>query len=334
MVSGQAELARKNGMLSWLPLELGVFAEFYLYAGDLVMAEALKEEADLIDPTIAAAHSPRIALLVAAWRGDAPGALTHLPALAEAAATRGEGQLLGYAEYAKAVLYNGLADYALAADAAEKASADGDFVPNLTARGLYELVEAAAHSDQLERARIAAEQLSAIATASGSDFACGMAARSLALVAEGEAADELYREAIARLSRSRMTVHLARAQLSYGEWLRRMNRRVDARTQLRPAHAQLAAMGAAGFTERARRELQATGEKVRRRTGRPSAGLTPQEEQIAQLARDRRTNSEIGAQLFLSARTVEWHLRKIFAKLEISSRRELDAALRRRTTPT
>jgi DNA-binding CsgD family transcriptional regulator len=299
----------------------------------LVTAEALRLEADQIDPTVAARHSPRIELLVAAWRGDAPGTLGRLPALAEAARARGEGQLLGYSDYAQAVLFNGLADYALAADAAEKAAAEGDFVPLLTARGLYELVEAAARSDQLERAEIAAERLSTIAAASGTDFAYGMAARSRALVADGDAADALYREAIERLSRTRMAMHVARARLSYGEWLRRNGRRIDARTELRSAYAALAAMGADGFAERARRELQATGEKLRRRTDSSGSELTPQEQQIAQLARERRTNSEIGAQLFLSSRTVEWHLRKIFAKLEITSRRELDAALARRGVP-
>jgi DNA-binding CsgD family transcriptional regulator len=334
MVSGQAELARERGMLSSLPFALDASAEFYVHAGDLAQAEALVMEADLIDPTITAATSPCIALIVAAWRGDASGAQGPLQVLAEAAATRGEGWLLAYADYAKAVLYNGLADYALAADAAQSASADGDFVFAFTVWALSELVEAAARSDQLERAGIAAEQLSVIATASGSDFACGMAAQARALIAEGNTADELYREAIERLSRTRMATHLARARLSYGEWLRRNNRRIDARTQLRPAHAALAAMGADGFAERARRELQATGEKVRKRTEPSGAELTPQEEQIAALAREGRTNPEIGAQLFLSARTVEWHLRKIFAKLEIRSRRGLDAALARRATTT
>ena len=333
MVSRQAELARRAGMLSWLPLDLGVLAEFYLYAGDLVTADALRVEAEHIDPTLAAAHSPRIALLVAAWRGEAVSMLAQSPALAEAAVTRGEGQLLGYVDYAKAVLYNGLADYELAAEAAETASADGDFVPNLTLRGLYELVEATARSNQLDRARTAAERLSDLAAASGSDFACGMAARSRALVADGDAADELYREALERLSRTKMAMHVARARLSYGEFLRRDRRRIDARTQLRSAHAAFISMGANGFAERARRELQATGEKLRGRTDAASSELTPQEEQIAQLARDRLTNSEIGARLFLSSRTVEWHLRKIFPKLEIKSRRELDAALARRVTP-
>jgi DNA-binding CsgD family transcriptional regulator len=253
--------------------------------------------------------------------------------LTEAAATRGEGWLLDYAEYAKAVLYNGVADYVPAADAAEITSASIDFVPCFPMRALYELVEAAARSDQLPRARVASEQLSALAMASGSDFAQGLAARSRALLAEGDSADRLHREAIERFRRTRMVIYLARARLSYGEWLRRKGRRIDARAQLKLAYAALAAMGAEGFAERAHRELQATGEKVRRRTEPTTNQLTPQEEQIAQLARERRTNPEIGAQLFLSARTVEWHLRKIFTKLDIKSRRELDAALKRRGTP-
>ncbi|MDT5318104.1 MAG: hypothetical protein QOD88_626 [Mycobacterium sp.] len=333
MVSGQAKLARQRGMLSWLPLALGISVDFYIQAGGLAQAEALLTEADLIDPTITAANSPRIALMAAAWRGDASAAQGPLRAVLEAA-TRGEGWLLALADYAKAVLSNGLADYPPAADAAQNVGADGDFVGGLQVRALYELVEAAARSGQRDRARIAAQQLSVMATANGSDFALGMAARSSALIADDVAADELYWEAIERLGRTRMATYLARARLSYGEWLRRQNRRVDARTQLRVAHDALSAMGAAGFAERARRELAATGEKVRRRTGPTSADLTPQEEQIAQLAREGRTNPEIGAQLFLSARTVEWHLRKVFTKLEISSRRELDAALARRASAT
>jgi DNA-binding CsgD family transcriptional regulator len=150
------------------------------------------------------------------------------------------------------------------------------------------------------------------------------------LTAEGDAVDGLFQEAIERLGRSRLASHLPRVRLNYGEWLRAADRRDEAREQLRLAHAAFAAMGANGFAERARHQLHATGEKVRRRTGPGSADLTPQEEQIAQLARLRRTNPEIGAELFLSARTVEWHLRKIFAKLEIKSRRELDDALAHR----
>ena len=163
--------------------------------------------------------------------------------------------------------------------------------------------------------------------AAGTDFGLGIEARSRALVSEGEAAEGCYREAIDRLGRTRLRPELARAHLLYGEWLRREGRRADAREQLRTAHEMLAAMGAEAFAERARRELLATGETVRKRTVQASDTLTAQEASIARLARDGRTNPEIGAQLFLSARTVEWHLRKVFTKLGISSRRELHEAL-------
>ena len=162
------------------------------------------------------------------------------------------------------------------------------------------------------------------------ELARGAAARSRALVASGSAADEAYREAIELLVQTRMATHAARARLSYGEWLRRENRRIDARRQLRLAFDALDALDVQAFAERARRELLATGEKVRKRHQDPGAELTPQEREIARLAGDGRTNSEIGAQLFIGARTVEWHLRKVFTKLDIGSRRELDEALRRR----
>jgi DNA-binding CsgD family transcriptional regulator len=326
----QVDLARKTGMLSALPFALDSLTEFYVQAGQLAKAEAAQMEADRIHPAVTAARSPRTAVLAAAWRGDASVVHGSVPQLTEGALTTGEGWKLAYVEYAKAVLYNGIANYASAADAAENASADIDFVAGFPWRALYELAEGAARSDQLERANAAVKRLTVIALASGSEVARAMAARSAALTAEDDAADELYREAIERFSHTRATIHLARARLVYGEWLRRQNRRADARTQLRSAHEALAAMGAYGFAQRAQRELQATGEKVRRRTSSPaSAELTAQEQQIAQFARERRTNSEIGAQLFLSARTVEWHLGNIFAKLKITSRRELDAALAR-----
>jgi len=165
--------------------------------------------------------------------------------------------------------------------------------------------------------------------ASGTAWAKGTEARSRALVEDGEAAERHYREAIEWLGRTRMAAHLARARLTYGEWLRREGRRVEAREQLRDAHAALSSMAAAGFADRAQRELQATGEKVRKRADDTGTELTPQEEEVAQLAREGRTNPEIGAQLFIGARTVEWHLGKVFAKLGISSRRELDQALSR-----
>jgi DNA-binding CsgD family transcriptional regulator len=244
------------------------------------------------------------------------------------AAERGEGAALTYAEYARAVLHNGLGHYGLAAQAAAGASATRELV--ISPWALYELTEAAARSNQREQAAEAAGRLSSVAEASGSDWARGAAARSRALLAQGGAADEEYRAAIELLSRTRMATHLARARLSYGEWLRRENRRIDARDQLRPAFDALHGMGAAGFAERARRELLATGETVRKRREDPGNELTPQEEEIARLAREGRTNTEIGALLFIGARTVEWHLHKVFAKLGIGSRRELDGALRYR----
>ena len=192
---------------------------------------------------------------------------------------------------------------------------------------LPELVEAATRGGDTELARDAFARLAETTQPCGTDWALGIEARCRALLSDGAAADGLYREAIDRLSRTRLRPELARAHLLYGEWLRREGRRVDAREQLRAAYGMLVAIGMEGFAERARRELIATGERVRKRSPETRGQLTPQEEQIARLARDGRTNAEIGARLFLSARTVEWHLRKIFTKLGIGSRRELHAAL-------
>jgi ATP/maltotriose-dependent transcriptional regulator MalT len=223
------------------------------------------------------------------------------------------------------VLYNGLGRYGEALAAAGLASEhpEGLAFSNTT---LVELIEAATRTGQVERAADALKQLSERTTASGGDWALGDEARSRALLSEGEPAERLYREAIERLGRTRVRAELARAQLLYGEWLRRHNRRVDAREQLRVAHQMLTAMGIEGFAERARRELLATGETVRRRAVETADELTAQEAQIARLAGDGRTNLEIGAELFLSSRTVEWHLHKVFTKLGISSRRQLRGA--------
>ena len=327
LATGQVRLARANGTLSWLPFALDYLAEIQIQAGELSAAAALLAEGERIDPGSRAATLPYVSLLLAAWRGDAPAAARLTGDMVQGARERGEGAALTVAEYARAVLYNGLGDYRLAAEAAERASTADELV--ISPWALYELVEAAVRSDQPDLAAGAARRLSEIAAASGTDWALGAAARSRALLADGRAADELYGEALGRLSRTRMAAHLARARLCYGEWLRRQNRRVEARSQLRPAYEAFTSMGAQGFAERARRELVATGEKVRKRSEDTHADLTPQEAEIAQLARDGLTNAQIGAQLFIGARTVEWHLRKVFGKLDIGSRRELDGALRR-----
>ena len=192
---------------------------------------------------------------------------------------------------------------------------------------LPELVEAAARGSDTELAREALVRLAATTQPCGTDFALGIEARCRALVSEGPAADDLYREAIERLSRTRLRPELARAHLVYGEWLRRESRRVDAREQLRAAQEMFAAIGMEAFAARARSELQASGEKVRKRSVETRDDLTSQEWQIARLARDGLSNPEIGARLFLSPRTVEWHLRNVFNKLDIRSRRELASAL-------
>jgi DNA-binding CsgD family transcriptional regulator len=331
LAAGQVRLAQANGTLSWLPFALDYLAEFHIQAGDLSKAAALLMERERVDPGIREVTLPYVPLLLAAWRGDAPGAAELAGEMTRGAADRGEGAALTYADYAQAVLGNGHGSYRRAAEAAHAASAAGEVV--ISPWALYELAEAAARSDQRDRARAAADQLSQLAEASGSTWARGAAARSRALVSGGAAAEAEYRDAIELLGSTRMAAHLARARLVYGEWLRRENRRIDARDQLRSAFDALTSMGAGAFAERARRELQATGGKVRKRSEDAArTDLTPQEEEIAQLARDGRTNTQIGAQLFIGARTVEWHLRKVFTKLDITSRRELDQVLRRKST--
>jgi ATP/maltotriose-dependent transcriptional regulator MalT len=235
-----------------------------------------------------------------------------------------------YARWADAVVMNGLGRYQ---EALESATAAADDTPELfvSAWALSELVEAATRTGQMERAERALERLVADTRGSETDWALAITARSHALM-DGGSAECLYREAINRFGRTRLRPELARSRLLYGEWLRRANRRVDAREQLRTAHDEFVSMGASAFAERARHELLATGEKVRSRRDDTRDELTHQEEHIARLARDGLTNPEIGAQLFLSPRTVEWHLRKVFSKLGISSRKGLHEALPDRDT--
>jgi DNA-binding CsgD family transcriptional regulator len=224
-----------------------------------------------------------------------------------------------------AILHNGLAGYADAFTAATQARQGNHLLVSMWT--LPELIEAAVRIGNAEAAADALEWLEQTTQAGGTDFGLGLEARSRALVSHGPAAEGWYRKAIERLGRAGLRAELARAHLLYGEWLRREHRWADARAQLRTAHEMLDTMGMAAFAERARRELAATGETVRKRAVQAPRTLTPQEAHIARLARDGRTNPEIGARLFLSARTVEWHLRKVFTKLGIGSRHELKAAL-------
>ena len=248
-----------------------------------------------------------------------------------AAIVRGEGVLLTFGEHTRAVLHNGLGHYQAALDAAQSASAQDELM--LSVWSLPELVEAAARCGRTELAADALGWLCERTQAAGTELALGIEACSRALLSDGEPAERLYHEAIQRLGGTRMRPALVRAHLLYGEWLRRENRRGDARKQLRTAYEGLTAMGMEAFAERARRELLATGETVHKRTVQARYEFTAQETQIARLASDGLSNPEIAAQLFLSTRTVEWHLRKVFSKLGISSRRELGRALADLTRP-
>jgi DNA-binding CsgD family transcriptional regulator len=316
--------AREDGDLVWLPFALDYLAEQYIHAGDLPQAAALLAESQRFNPRIETAALPRASLLHAAWRGDETASSELALVMTRGAAARGEGAALTYADYATAVLNNGLGRYDLAAEAALAASTADELA--ISSWALPELAEAAARAGHRERAAAVGNQLSAIASAGGTSWVRGVAAWSKALALEGRAAEESYAEAIGFLAKTSVTTQLARVRLSYGEWLRREKRRTEARDQLRSAYWAFHAMGAQAFADRAKRELQATGERIRGR-GDPHTDLTPQEEQIARLAREGQSNQEISTQLFIGSRTVEWHLRNIFVKLDIASRRELDKAL-------
>jgi len=320
------QLVRQLGALSELPLALDRRIRPLLFAGELTAAAALLDETRTVEDATGNPPWHYGALSLAAFRGNQATAAALISSIMRDVTQRGEGYGIACAEWANAVLSNGLGlprDAVVAAERAAEYHGDLGFYR----WALVELVEAAVHSGMTETAADAYRRLTETTSPAGTDWALGLAARSGALLSDGAQAEDGYREAISRLDRPQIRVELARAHLLYGEWLRRENRRADARSQLRTAHEMLDAMGLAAFAERARRELAATGETVRARTVGTANALTAQEAYIARLARDGRTNAEIGAQLFLSVRTVEWHLRKIFIKLGIGSRRELGTAL-------
>jgi DNA-binding CsgD family transcriptional regulator len=319
-------LARESGALAVLAVSVNVLAQAVALGGESESAASLVAEADSVTEATGARVAPYGALVLAGLRGREAEAATVIDATVHEATAGGQGTAVQYARWARAVLLNGLGRYQEALAVAREASDD---TPELfvSAWALSELVEAAARSEDAARARAALDRLTEATSGARTDWGLGIAARSRALLSEGDAAQRLYREAIERLGRTRLRPELARAHLLYGEWLRREGRRVDAREQLRTAHEMLETIGMEAFAERARRELLATGKKVRKRTPDTRDELTGQERQIAGLARDGLSNPEIGARLFLSSRTVEWHLGKVFAKLGISSRMGLRDAL-------
>jgi DNA-binding CsgD family transcriptional regulator len=326
MLLRQVQIARDVGALDQLPIDLASLGTDAAWSGDFAAAAALIAETDAVCEATGTRSAPFAAMLLASLRGDQAEVSPLIEATIAEAAAAGQGIAVTYAHWAAAILYNGLGRHEEARAAAQQASQDKPAL-YMAMWALPELIEAAVRTGDTHTAADALARLAETTQAGGTDFGLGIEARSRALVSEGEAAVGCYREAIDRLGRTQLRPELARAHLLYGEWLRREGRRRDARTQLRTAHEMLAAMGAEAFAERARRELLAAGETVRKRTVETTSELTAQEASIARLARDGRTNPEIGAQLFLSARTVEWHLRKVFTKLGVSSRRELHGAL-------
>jgi DNA-binding CsgD family transcriptional regulator len=322
----QVQVARAAGALDQLPITLSSLGTDAAWRGDFAAATALVDETAAICAATGARSAPFVEMLLASLRGDHAEAVPLIEATIAEAAAAGEGIAVTYAHWVAAILCNGLGRYQEAMAAAEYASQETPLL-YMSMWALPELVEAAARCGNSQLAAEALERLAETARPGGTDFGLGIEARSRALVSDGAAAEGLYLEAIDRLGRTQLRPEFARAQLLYGEWLRRRGRRVDARKPLREAYETLTMIGVGGFAERARHELLATGENVRKRRVGTTSDLTAQEQQIARLARDGLSNPEIGTQLFISPRTVEWHLRKVFVKLGISSRRQLRRAL-------
>jgi DNA-binding CsgD family transcriptional regulator len=321
-------LARTSGALSEMPLALSTRAMMLLFAGDLDVAGALVEEQEAVTAATGSQLAPYSAMCLAAMRGDSAVAQDLIEVTRRDALAQGEGISIAVAEWTQALLHNGAGDYPAAAAAAQRALHRQQY-PDLRYPGVAnwaasELIEATTRSGMIEEANEAVAWITEMTSASGSPWARGVEARSRALLAQGESADSAFREAISWLEKTNVRSELARTELLYGEWLRRQRRRTDARGHLRTAYRMLGAMGMRSFAERARRELLATGETARKRSQETTHQLTAQELLIAQFAREGLSNPEIGSRLFISARTVQYHLSKVFTKLDITSRNQLD----------
>ena len=327
------QVVREAGALGELPIHLHGLALERAWCGDFEAAELLVAESESVAAATGAALPPFAVLRLRALRGRDAEASPLIAEVIQNGTEGGQGIAMMVAHWAGAVLNNGLGHYEAAASAAREVMQNA-IDPWTSLFVLPELVEAAARLADAQLARTALDRLAATTQPAGTDFALGVEARSRALLSRGDSAARLYRESIERLGGTRLRPELARAHLLYGEWLSREGRRADARDQLRTAHAMFDAIGMEAFGERARRELVATGERVRSRRSETRVGLTAQEEQIARLARNGLSNPEIGEQLFLSRRTIEWHLRHVYAKLGISSRSELRDVLPAETQPS
>jgi DNA-binding CsgD family transcriptional regulator len=315
------ELVRETGALGDLPIALSHRGQMHVFAGELTAAasvhETIEEAAKLTGSPLAPYHGAGLMAML----GREAEAKHFIDKARVDVIERGEGAGLEFMDWAEAVLYNGLGRYAEALAASRQVVDHAELVP--VGWAMPELIEAAVRTGSVDLAAETDRQLTERSTASGTDWAVGIATRSHALLMDGPVADELYREAIERLARTRVAVDLARAHLLYGEWLRREPRRVDARKELRTAYEMFTDFGMEAFAERARIELEATGEHARKRTVDTLGDLTPQEGQIARLVAQGHTNREIASQLFISPSTVEYHLRKVFRKVGVKSRTQL-----------
>jgi DNA-binding CsgD family transcriptional regulator len=322
LAARHVQITRDRGALNMLPLALNGLASYRLLSGDLGAASSMIAEARTINEVTGSNYtSPFVAMNLAALRGGETDALALIEASIQGSPPGGQGNIVRFAQSATATLYNGLARYDLALTAAENAC---HHMSNWgTQTTLPELIEAAVRNGTPERASAAFDELSGSTMASGTDWALGIRARSCGLLGKDGGADDSYREALRYLSATGLGTEIARTHLLYGEWLRRERRRLDAREQLRTAHEMFTTMGADGFAERARIELVATGETARKRVSETSFELTAQEAQVCRFAADGSTNAEIAARLFISANTVDYHLRKAFRKLGVKSRTQL-----------
>jgi DNA-binding CsgD family transcriptional regulator len=322
----QLTLARDAGALIALPIAFNTRAGVHLFAGEFTEAASMVAQAGSVTEATGSSIAPYGALALAVFRGREAEAAHLIQTATDDVGRRGEGGALSFVDWAAAVLGNSLGRYEEARAAAQRASEDSPAV-HFASWALVELIEAAARSGAPGRAAGALQRLSETTRACGTDWALGIEARSRALVSDGAAAENLYREAIDRLGRACLPVDLARARLLYGEWLRRQRRRRDARDQLGSAYEIFDSIGAAAFAERARIELRASGGHTHERAVQTRDPLTAQEALIARLAGDGASNPEIAAQLFISRATVAYHLRKVFTKLGISSRNQLAPVL-------
>ena len=319
-------IARDAGALAALPLAFNVRAGVHVFAGEFTEAASMVAQAESVTEATGSSIAPYGALALAVFAGGEAQAAHLIQAATDDAERRGEGAALSFVQWATAVLCNSLGRYEEALAAAQRASDDSPAI-RFASWALVELIEAAVRSAAPGHAAAALQRLSGIARACGTDWALGAEARSRALASDGEAAESLYRKAVTRFGRTRLRVELGRAHLVYGEWLRRQRRRRDARDQLGRAYEIFDSIGAAAFAERARIELRATGGHARQRAAETPETLTAQEALIARLAGEGASNPEIAAQLFISRATVAYHLRKVFTKLDISSRGQLTLAL-------